>query len=146
VIYLVALASIFVVLFGIRGTASILNPILLAVVITITGAAHPRPSEQARAAGLAGAPVDHPGVVLLLGLVIVTVFFSITKLSTQLPLYMAEAAASATEELPPEVTGTEVPVSTTELTIQLGPVAEGVVMAVLDLLVQFGMALFIFFS
>jgi len=36
VIYLVALASIFVVLFGIRGTASILNPILLAIVITIT--------------------------------------------------------------------------------------------------------------
>jgi predicted PurR-regulated permease PerM len=36
VIYLVGMASIFGILFGIRGTASIINPILLAVVITIT--------------------------------------------------------------------------------------------------------------
>ena len=36
VIYLVAIASIFVVLFGIRASAPVLNPILLAVVITIT--------------------------------------------------------------------------------------------------------------
>jgi AI-2 transport protein TqsA len=84
-------------------------------------------------------------VVLLLGLVIVTVFFSITKLSTQLPVYMADAAVSATEELPPEVTGTETPASTTEMTVQFGPVAQGVIAVVMELLVQFGMALFIFF-
>ena len=36
VIYLVAFAAIFVILFGIRGSASIINPILLAAVITIT--------------------------------------------------------------------------------------------------------------
>jgi len=36
VIYLVAFASIFVIIFGIRGSASIINPILLAAVITIT--------------------------------------------------------------------------------------------------------------
>jgi predicted PurR-regulated permease PerM len=36
VIYLVGGASIFLILFGIRGSASIINPILLAAVITIT--------------------------------------------------------------------------------------------------------------
>jgi predicted PurR-regulated permease PerM len=36
VIYLVAGAAIFVILFGIRASASIINPILLATVVTIT--------------------------------------------------------------------------------------------------------------
>ena len=36
VVYLVGAAAIFVILFGIRGSASIINPILLAAVITIT--------------------------------------------------------------------------------------------------------------
>jgi predicted PurR-regulated permease PerM len=145
VIYLVALASIFVVLFGIRGTASILNPILLAIVITITVLPIPGRLSKRGLPGWLALLLTILAVVLLLGLVIVTVFFSITKLSTQLPVYMAEAAVSATEELPPEVTGTETPATVTELTIQFGPVAQGVVEVVLNLLVQFGMALFIFF-
>ena len=36
VVYLVGGAAIFVILFGIRGSASVINPILLAAVITIT--------------------------------------------------------------------------------------------------------------
>ncbi len=36
VVYLVGAAAIFVILFGVRGSASIINPILLAAVITIT--------------------------------------------------------------------------------------------------------------
>ena len=36
VIYLVGAASIFLILFGIRASAYIINPILLAIVITIT--------------------------------------------------------------------------------------------------------------
>lgn len=145
VIYLVALASIFVVLFGIRGTASILNPILLAIVITITVLPIPGRLSKRGMPGWLALLLTILAVVLLLGLVIVTVFFSITKLSTQLPTYMADAAVTATEALPPEVTGTETPASTTELTIEFGPVAQGVVAVVLDLLVQFAMALFIFF-
>jgi len=75
-----------------------------------------------------------------LGLVILTVFFSVTKLSTELPVYMADAAATTTE-----TTGSETAETTTQLTIQMGPVLQGVIASVLDLLVQFGMALFIFF-
>jgi predicted PurR-regulated permease PerM len=145
VIYLVALASIFVVLFGIRGTASILNPILLAIVITITVLPIPGRLSKRGLPGWLSLLLTILAVVLLLGLVIVTVFFSITKLSTQLPVYLADAAVTATEELPPEVTGTEVPASTTEMTVQFGPVAQGLIAVVLELLVQFGMALFIFF-
>ena len=36
VVYLVGAAAIFVILFGIRGSASVINPILLALVITVT--------------------------------------------------------------------------------------------------------------
>jgi AI-2 transport protein TqsA len=145
VIYLVAVASVFVVLFGIRGTASILNPILLAIVITITVLPIPGRLSKRGMPGWLALLLTILGVVLLLGLVIATVFFSITKLSTQLPVYMAEAAVSATEELPPEVTGSEIPASVAQLTIEFGPVAQGIVAVVLDMLVQFGMALLIFF-
>jgi len=142
VIYLVGLASIFVILFGIRGTASIINPILLAVVITITVLPIPGRLTKKGMPGWLALVLTILAVVLLLGLVIFTVFFSVTKLSTELPAYMAEAAVTATEEMPPEAT---TPETASQLTIQFGPVAQGVITSVLDLLVQFGMALFIFF-
>jgi AI-2 transport protein TqsA len=84
------------------------------------------------------------GVVLLLGLVISTVFFSVTKLTTAVPTYLAAAQANAAQEVPADVMGFD----TTILTSQIGllvPVIQGVVSVVLSLLVQFGMALFIFF-
>jgi predicted PurR-regulated permease PerM len=58
---------------------------------------------------------------------------------------MADAAVSATQELSPVVTGSETPVSATQLTIQFGPVAQSVAVTVLNMLVQFGIGLFIFF-
>jgi predicted PurR-regulated permease PerM len=79
-------------------------------------------------------------VVLLLGLVILTVLFSITKLSTELPTYMVDAAQQAAVD-----TGSETSTSTTQITFQYGPIAQGAVSVVLDLLVQFGFALVIFF-
>jgi hypothetical protein len=36
VVYLVGFASVFLILFGIRASASIINPIMLAIVITVT--------------------------------------------------------------------------------------------------------------
>ena len=59
VVYLVAFAAVFVILFGIRGSASILNPILLAAVITITVSANPRPPDEAWLAGLAVAGAEY---------------------------------------------------------------------------------------
>jgi AI-2 transport protein TqsA len=140
VIYLAGLASIFVILFGIRGTASIINPILLAVVITITVLPIPGRLTKRGVPGWLALVLTILAVVLLLGLVIFTVFFSVTKLSTELPAYMAEAAATTTE-----ATGSETADTATQITIQMGPIAQGVLTTVLELLVQFGWALAIFF-
>jgi AI-2 transport protein TqsA len=79
-------------------------------------------------------------VVMLLGLVILTVFFSVTKLSVELPTYMAEATQQVAAD-----SGTETSTTTTELTVQIGPILQGVITTVLNLLVQFGLALVIFF-
>ncbi len=145
VIYLVGMASIFVILFGIRGTASIINPILLAIVITITALPIPGRLTRRGMPGWLALVLTILAVVLLLGLVIATVFFSVTRLSVELPAYMADAAVSATQIVPAEFMGLELPVSTARLTIQFGPVAQSFAAAILDILVQFGMALFIFF-
>ena len=132
VIYLVGIASIFVILFGIRGMASIINPILLAAVITVTVLPIPGRLTRRGMPGWLALVLTILAVVLLLALVILTVFFSFTKLAVELPAYMV-------------VTGSETPVSATQLTIQFGPVAQSVAVTVLNMLVQFGIALFIFF-
>jgi len=140
VIYLVGAASLFVILFGIRGLASVINPILLALVITITVLPIPGRLTRRGMPGWLALVLTILVVVLLLGLVIMTVFFSVTRLSVELPTYMAEATQQAAVD-----SGVETSTTTTELTIQFGPVAQGVVVVVLDLLVQFGFALVIFF-
>jgi len=144
VIYLVAFAAIFVILFGIRASAYIINPILLAAVITIT--VLPIPSRLAKRGvpGWLSLVLSILMVVLLLGLVIATVFFSVTKLSTELPTYMTSASEQASEDL----STTESPETTTEIeqvTLSMGPVAQGLLASVANLLVQFGLALVIFF-
>jgi AI-2 transport protein TqsA len=150
VVYLVAGAAIFVILFGIRAAASIINPILLAMVITITVLPIPGRLTKRGLPGWLALVLTILAVVLLLGLVIFTVFFSVTKLSTELPTYMADATTTTTEEVSSETTGSETTDSettetTTQVTTQIGPVLQGVLASVLDLLVQFGMALVIFF-
>jgi len=79
-------------------------------------------------------------VVLLLALVIMTVFLSITKLSVALPSYMASASQQAAA-----ASGSETSTTTNELTIQYGPIAQSLATSVLNLLTQFGFALVIFF-
>jgi len=140
VIYLVGAASLFVILFGIRGLASVINPILLALVITITVLPIPGRLTRRGLPGWLALVLTILMVVLLLGLVILTVFFSITKLSVELPVYMADASQQAAA-----ATGSETSTSDSQLIIQLGPIAQGFLAAVLDLLVQFGLALVIFF-
>ena len=99
VIYLVGFASIFVILFGIRASASIINPILLAVVITITVLPVPSLLTKRGIPGWLSLVLTILMVALVLGLVIATVFFSVTKLSTELPAYLASGSAQASEDL-----------------------------------------------
>ncbi len=139
-VYLLGVASLFVILFGIRGLASVINPILLAVVITISVLPIPGRLTRRGIPGWLALVLTILIVVFLLGLVILTVFFSVTKLSTELPSYMADAAQQAAVD-----SGSESSTSTTQLAIHYGPIAQGMLSVVLNLLVQFGFALVIFF-
>jgi AI-2 transport protein TqsA len=144
VIYLVAFAAVFVILFGIRGSASVINPILLAAVITITVLPIPGRLKKRGLPGWLSLVLTILLVVLILLLVIVTVFFSVTKLSTELPIYLAESTAQATEDLSSTGT-TTTSIQIEQVTTSLGPIAQGAIAAVLDVLVTFGLALVIFF-
>jgi len=144
VVYLVAGASVFVILFGIRASASVINPILLAAVITIT--VLPIPSRLTRRGmpGWLALVVSILVVVLLLGLVIGTVFFSVTKLTTELPAYMASASQQASQDLS-TTPDSETSIEIDQVVTSIGPVAAGLLAKTADLLMTFGIALAIFF-
>ena len=144
IFYLVAFASIFLILGGIRSSASIINPILLAAVITITVLPVPSRLTKRGMPGWLALVVSILMVVLLLGLVIATVFFSITKLTTELPAYMASASQQASSDLSAPQ-GSETSAQIAQLTITMGPILTGLLASVASLLVQFGLALVIFF-
>jgi AI-2 transport protein TqsA len=134
--YLVAMASVFVILFGIRGSASIINPILLAAVITITVLPIPGRLKKRGLPGWLSLVLSLGVVTLALALVIATIFFSITKLSTELPQYLNSATEQATE-----------PTTSTDSAAiaELGEIALTALAKVFDLLVQMVLALVILF-
>jgi AI-2 transport protein TqsA len=142
VIYLVAFASVFVVLFGIRASASILNPILLAAVITITVLPIPGRLKKRGLPGWLSLVLSILLVVAILLLVIGTIFFSVTKLATELPVYLAEGSEQAAEDL--SSTGITT-IQIDQVTTSIGPIAQGALTAVMNILVTFGLALVIFF-
>jgi len=121
VIYLVGAAAILVILFGIRGSASIINPILLAAVITITILPVPSRLTKRILPGWLALVLSILMVVVLLGLVIATVFFSITKLTAELPTYMASASQQASADIS-STTDSEAGAQIEQVTISMGPV------------------------
>jgi len=141
VIYLIAMAALFVILGGIRASASIINPILLAIVITVTVLPVPSMLTWLGVPGWLALVLSILLVVALLLMVIFTVFFSVTKLSTELPKYMADITTQATNDL----------AGVTDSTIQIqsvvtsaGRAAGPLLASMVDFLVQFGLALVIF--
>jgi predicted PurR-regulated permease PerM len=145
VMYLVAGASVFLILFGIRGSASILNPILLAIVITITVLPIPGRLTKRGMPGWLSLVVSILLVVVILGLMIGTVFFSVTTLTTELPTYLAQGSAQATEDLSTTDTTTELNIQIDQVTNSVGPIAQGFLASMIDIITQFGLALIIFF-
>jgi predicted PurR-regulated permease PerM len=143
-VYLVSGAAIFVILFGIRASATIINPILLAAVITITVLPVPSRLTKRGMPGWLALVLTIGLVVLILGLVILTVFFSITRLTTELPTYMASASQQASMDLS-ATQGSETSTQIALVTTAATPILEGLLETVIDLLVQFGLALVIFF-
>ena len=143
-ILLVSIASIIVILFGLRESASIINPILLAVVITITALPIPGSLTRRGLPGWLAMLLTILAVVTLLGLVISTVFLSVTKLSTEVPAYLVAAKAQATQDVPSVVMGFDTSSLTSQITLII-PVIQAVASVIFGVLVQFGLALFIFF-
>lgn len=144
VVYLVGGAAIFVILFGIRASAYIINPILLAAVITITVLPVPSRLTKRGMPGWLAMVLSILMVVILLALVIATVFFSITKLTTELPTYMSSASEQASADVS-ATTDTVTSIEIEQVTTSIGPVAQSLLASVMNLLVQFGLALVIFF-
>jgi len=142
IIYLVAGAAIFVILFGIRGSASILNPILLAAVITITVLPLPSNLSKRGLPGWLSLVLSILMVVALLLLVIATVFFSVAKLSAELPIYVDEGTSQASEDL--SSTGTTT-IQIEEVSTSISPLVQSFLTSILNILVTFGLALVIFF-
>jgi predicted PurR-regulated permease PerM len=143
VISLVGLAAFFVILFGIRDSSSIINPILLALVITITVLPVPSRLRKRGVPGWLSLVLTILMVVLVLGLVIATVFFSIAQLSTSLPAYLSSASQQAASDLASTASITSTQIN--QFTISMGPFLQGMLSSVMNLLVEFGLALVIFF-
>ncbi len=140
IISMVGMAAFFVILFGIRASASIINPILLALVITVTVLPIPSRLTKRGMPGWLALVLTILMVVLLLGLVIATVFFSIAQLTTSLPSYMSSASQQAASTTDP-TTATQI----NQITLSMGPFMQGFLVNITNLLVQFGLALVIFF-
>src|SRR5512139_2858169 len=133
VISLVGMAAFFVILFGIRASASIINPILLAIVITITVLPIPSKLKNRGMPGWLALVLTILMVVLVLGLVIATVFFSIAQLTTSLPTYLSSASEQAAS-----TTDTTTATQINQVTISMGPIMQGFLANIMDLVVQFG--------
>ena len=144
VLYLVGIAAVVVIMFGVQALSAVLNPVLLAVVITIT--VLPLPGYLVHKGwnrGLAMAAAILLVVFVLL-LVIGTVFFSVTKLSTELPALLAQPSVETSGTTPPDPFASTT-INISEATAQLGPLAEGAISATLTIVTQFVLALAIFF-
>jgi AI-2 transport protein TqsA len=75
-------------------------------------------------------------------LVIATVFFSVAKLSAELPIYVDEGTTQASEDL--SSTGTTT-IQIEEVSTSISPLLQSFLTSVLNILVTFGLALVIFF-
>jgi predicted PurR-regulated permease PerM len=144
VLILVGIASVTVILFGIRAAAYIVNPILLAAVITITILPLPSRLTKRGFPNWLALVSSILMVVVVLVLVILTVFFSINKLSNELPEYMDSAAQQTGAENIPTTSGSETSTDTTEPFPQISEIIQGALRGIINMLVQFGLALVIF--
>jgi predicted PurR-regulated permease PerM len=141
--YLVAFASIFVILWGIRTTAIIINPILLAAVITVTVLPVPAILTRRGLPGWLALVLTILLVGAMLALVIATVILSITTLATELPTYIESASQQAAEDV--ASFSTELSGYLSQIGPRLGPVAQSLLAGVASMVAQLVLALLIFF-
>ena len=109
--FLVGLASVFIIISGIRGLAFILNPILLSLVITITVLPLPAWFAKRGMPGWLSLVMTFLVVLGMLGLVLALVFFGIAQLGDVVPTLQATTItepATIIEGTPDELIGIQV--------------------------------------
>lgn len=102
IMYLVGGASVFVILYGIRELASIINPILLAIVITMSVLPIHSYLVKHKVNNWLSLIITILIVVGILGVVLFTVFISITKMSVDVPLYASQFSDQISQSLSSE--------------------------------------------
>jgi predicted PurR-regulated permease PerM len=144
VLVLVAIASVFVIIFGIRASAVILNPILLSIVITITVLPLPDRLQKRGFPGWLALLTTVIAVVGSLGLVIALFVVGLAKLSISLPTY-AESIATRSAEAASWLQSVLANLDLGSLdSSQIGRIIQTVLGAVGNALVTVGMTLLIF--
>jgi predicted PurR-regulated permease PerM len=145
VFLVITVACLFIIIFGIRGTSPILNPILLAVVITIAVLPLPQKLVERGMPGWLALALTILAVVGGLLLVLVLIIVGMHRLSVQLPTYSeniaertAEMSAWFQNNVPESVSTTATPSSQQVNTIALSMgavVASSVVQLFMTLLI-----------
>lgn len=140
--YLLGFASIFVILFGIREMAVVINPIILAVVITLCVIPIHTFLMKKGFSDWISIFITILLVIGILGTVIFVVFISITKLSVEIPTYLAQISAQINNDWSRDI------VDTLGININsiygLMPYAERIISIIISFITQFGITLLIF--
>jgi predicted PurR-regulated permease PerM len=92
-ILLISIASIFIIIWGIKATASILNPILLAAVITIVVLPIPQKLSEKGLPDWLSFIITLLGVIAVIALVLVTVFGSSAMIVQDIPTQVEDIPA-----------------------------------------------------
>jgi AI-2 transport protein TqsA len=145
--FVLAIASVFVILFGVRALATILNPILLAIVITITVLPLPGWLSKRGVPGWLALVLTILLVAAILGLVILTVVLSVSRLSVQLPAYVVDGTNQLSRELQNLLTDPSALIGRTRTISNTlsSPLVQQVLGIAAGIVVQFGLTLLIFF-
>jgi len=144
-IFVVSLAAIIVILLGIREFSTVINPTLLALVITITVLPIPGKLTKRGIPAWISLILTILMVILILGLVIMTIFFSAIRLSSDLPAYVVNASVNYNESLSNLLTGSGNGPTPSQILIQIGPLISKIASVAGSILLQFGISLAIFF-
>lgn len=142
VLYLLGLASVFVVLYGIREMAIIINPILLAIVITISVIPIHAYLKKHGFANWISILVTILLVIGILGSVIVTMFVSITRLSIEIPNYITQLSVQINSDWSTNIINT-LGINTSSI-IDIIPYVERIISIILTSISEFGVTLLIF--
>ena len=144
-IFLVSIAGIIVILLGVREFSTVINPTLLALVITITVLPIPGKLTKRGIPAWISLILTILMVIMILGLVIMTIFFSAIRLSSDLPAYVVNASVKYNESFSTLVTGSGNGPTPSQILIQIGPLIQKIASVAGSILLQFGISLAIFF-